>query len=296
MIDTISLQLFIRVAKLRVIAEAGRDLKLSPASASARLSKLEQTVGFQLFNRTTRAVSLTTDGELFLPYAEHVLETLDSGLNAVSKKDEAAKGVLRMAMPASFGRMYIVPLLGKFHALYPGISLDLRLSDEIIDMAEGGYDLTIRNANLNDSNLIAKKLADDKRLLVASPQYLEKFGVPETINGLKKHQCVSLGSGLLKFENGESLNLKPTSVVNDGEVMRIMLEQGFGIGVKSLWNAKQSLQSGELVAVLPEFSLKTDASLWLLYPKGRMTAPKVRLMVDFLMQHFSPNPPWENNR
>ncbi|HPX89083.1 MAG TPA: LysR substrate-binding domain-containing protein [Methylophilaceae bacterium] len=291
--DILSLRLFLRVSERGALTAAAKDLSLSPASASARIAKLEETLGFQLFNRTTRAVSLTTDGSAFLSYAEHMLETLDAGLNAVSGNDKEAKGLLRMAMTGSFGRMHIIPLLGEFQLTYPNVSLDLSLSDEFINMVEGGYDLTIRNAPLVDSNFVAKKLAPDHRLLVASPIYLQEHGKPSTISDLKKHQYVTLtGSNLIKFQNGQSFSIPHACSVNDGEAMRALIEQGLGIGIKSLWNASESLKSGRLVQVLPEYPLITESSIWALYPKGRIVIPKVRVMVEFLLKQFSPVPPW----
>lgn len=291
--DILSLRLFLRVADRRAVTSAARDVSLSPASASARLAKLEDLLGFQLFNRTTRAVSLTTDGTAFLPYVEHILETLDAGLNNVHGNDEEAKGILRMAMPGSFGRMHVLPLLHKFQALYPKVELDLRLSDEFIDIMEGGYDLSIRNALLVDSNLVAKKLTEDHRLLIASPEYLKKHGTPSTIEELQSHRCVTLaGNNQVKFQNGQNINIPRASSVNDGEAMRMMIEQGLGVGIKSLWNASESLRTGRLIEVLPAFPLLTEASIWAIYPKGRIVIPKVRVMVDFLISNFSPTPPW----
>ena len=294
--DILSLRLFIRIAELGGVTAAAHDLSLSPASASARLVKLEEIVGFRLFNRTTRAVSLTTDGELFLPYAQQTLETLETGLNAVRGQEESIQGLLRMAMPGSFGRMYIIPLLKKFQSRYPQVKLDLRLSDEVLDVIEGAYDLIIRNATLADSRLIVRKLAPDRRLLVASPAYLEQYGTPTTPEDLALHRCVTLGETRWKFENGQIISVSFSNTVNDGEAMRKMLEQGMGIGMKSVWNASESLKSGLLVEVLPEFPLVTDASIWLLYPSRRIVAPRVRVMIDFLIEQFQPIPPWEENR
>ncbi|MEL7076038.1 MAG: LysR substrate-binding domain-containing protein [Cyanobacteria bacterium J06643_13] len=291
--DILSLRLFIRIAELGGVTAAARDLSLSPASASARLVKLEEILGFRLFNRTTRAVSLTTDGELFLPYAQQTLETLETGFSAVRGQSSEAQGLLRMTMPGSFGRMYIIPLLNKFQSRYPQVKLDLRLSDEVLDVIEGAYDLIIRNASLTDSRLIVRKLAADRRLLVASPAYLEKYGVPTTPNDLAGHRCITLGETKWKFENGQSISVSFANTINDGEAMRKMLEQGMGIGMKSVWNASESLKSGLLVEVLPEFPLVTEASIWLLYPSRRIVAPRVRVMIDFLIEQFQPLPPWE---
>tara|TARA_R110002096_G_C14652020_1_gene726550 strand:- start:2330 stop:3214 length:885 start_codon:yes stop_codon:yes gene_type:complete len=292
--DILSLRLFLRVADLGGVAAAARDLSLSPASASARLAKLEETIGFRLFNRTTRAVSLTTDGAEFLPYAQQTIETLEAGLGAVSGQGEEAKGLLRMTMPGSFGRMHIIPALGDFQARYPLVTLDIRLSDEVLDVVEGAYDLIIRNAQLADSSLIARKLAADHRLLVAAPSYLERHGVPETPENLSDHQCVVFpGTNRWKFENGQTIEPPRTFVVNDGEAMRGMIERGLGVGMKSLWNAGESLKAGRLVEVLPDYPLITETDIWALYPSGRIVAPKVRAMIDFLLEQFSPVPGWE---
>ncbi|EDX83550.1 LysR substrate binding domain protein [Synechococcus sp. PCC 7335] len=292
--DVLSLRLFIRIAELGGVTAAAHDLSLSPASASARLVKLEEIVGFRLFNRTTRAVSLTTDGELFLPYAQQTLETLETGLNTVQGQEKSAQGLLRIAMPGSFGRMYIIPLLAEFQTCYPRVRLDLRLSDEVLDVVEGAYDLIIRNAPLSDSSLIVRKLAFDRRLLVASPTYLKQHGVPLTPADLARHRCVTLGETKWEFEDGQTVSVSSSATVNDGEAMRNMIEYGMGIGMKSVWNASESLESGLLVEVLPDFPLVTEASIWLLYPSRRMIAPKVRAMIDFLLKRFWPMPPWEH--
>lgn len=292
--DMLSLRLFLRIAELGGVSAAAKDLSLSPASASARLAKLEEKVGFRLFNRTTRAVSLTTDGEAFLPYAQQIIETLETGLSKVKGQRSEVQGLLRMTMPGSFGRMYIIPALAEFQARHPLVKLDLRLSDEVLDVVEGAYDLIIRNARLADSRLIVRKLASDRRILVASPSYLEQHGVLSTPADLAEHQCVNLADRTQwKFENGQTVSVPHSYAVNDGEAMRKMIELGMGIGIKSVWNACQSLTSGLLVEVLPEFPLMTEAAIWVLYPSRRIVAPKVYAMIDFLLEQFQPIPPWE---
>ena len=292
--DILSLRLFLRVADLGGVTAAARDLSLSPASASARLARLEESVGFRLFNRTTRAVSLTTDGAAFLPYAQQTVETLAAGLSAVSGQGDEAQGQLRMTMPGSFGRMHIIPALAQFQERYPRVTLDLRLSDEVLDVVEGAYDLIIRNAQLTDSSLVARKLAADRRLLVAAPSYLDRHGVPQSPEDLSSHRYVVFpGTQRWRFKSGQTIELTHPCIVNDGEAMRCMIESGMGIGMKSLWNASESLQSGKLVEVLPDHGLQTDSALWALYPSGRIIAPKVRAMIDFLVERFAPIPPWE---
>jgi len=293
--DILSLRLFLRIAELSGVTAAAQDLGLSPASASARLVKLETTMGVRLFNRTTRAVSLSTDGAAFLPYAQEMIATLETGLSAVKGQDANAEGILRITMPGSFGRMYIIPTLAEFHARHPRVSLDLRLSDAVLDVVEGAYDLIIRNAPLVDSSLIMRKLASDRRILMAAPAYLEQHGVPATPDDLTEHQCVCLaGATKWKFETGQTVSVPRSFAVNDGEALRKMVEQGLGIGIKSLWNANESLKAGRLVEVLSDFPLATDAAIWLLYPSRRIMAPKVHAMIDFLIEQFQPIPPWDD--
>ena len=292
--DTHSLRLFIRIAELGSITAASRDLGLSPASASARLGKLEQTLGARLFNRTTREVSLTSDGRDFLPYAQDALELLQTGIASVAGQAQQIQGTLRISMPGSFGRMYIIPLLGEFQQRYPEVTLDLRLSDEVLDVVKGAFDLVIRNAPLEDSGLIATRLADDQRLLVASPEYLSRFGAPTSTAELEAHRFVGFpGDSQLAFEDGTEIKIAPATIVNDGEAMRTLIEGGAGIGVKSLWNAHRSLQNGSLVQVLPDHPLITRSAIWAVHPSGRIVAPKVRVMIDFLLEPFSPSPPWQ---
>ena len=292
--DTQSLRLFIRIAELGSITAAARDLSLSPASASTRLSKLEDSLGTRLFRRTTREVSLTTDGADFLPYAQDALEVLQAGLDSVAGHTEQASGLLRMTMPGSFGRMYIIPALGAFQARYPDIRLDLRLADEVLDVVKGAFDLIIRNAPLADSGLVARQLASDRRLLVAAPSYLQRFGTPTTPADLNDHRVINFPADpSWDFENGVSVRVNAVTTVNDGEAMRQLIEDGAGIGVKSLWNACHRLKSGQLVEVLPDYPLDTRSAIWAVHPSGRVVAPKVRAMINFLTELFSPVAPWE---
>ncbi len=292
--DTASLNLFLRIADLGSVTAAARDLSLSPASASARLSRLEDIIGFRLFNRTTRAISLTTDGADFLQYAKQALETLETGLSAVSGEGAEAQGLLRMTMPGSFGRLHIVPALAEFQARHPLVSLDLRLSDEVLDVVEGAYDLIVRNAPLEDSSLVARKLASDRRLLVAAPEYIERHGAPSLPAEIEAHRCIALADHhRWKFESGQTLTVPRSIVVNDGEAMRALIESGMGIGIQSVWIASEHLGSGRLIEVLPDYPVATESAIWALYPSNRIVAPKVRAMIDFLLEQFHPVPPWE---
>lgn len=172
------LKLFVRLAATHNISVAGAELSLSPAVASAQLSKLEQDLGVRLLHRTTRKVALTEEGKAFLPHAEDVLASVEAARAAVGAGESSPFGTLRVAAPASFGRMHLMPALKDFMQQYPKLSVDFRFSDTIVDLVEGGFDIAIRNAELKDSSLIARKLASDRRILTAAPSYLAKNGEP----------------------------------------------------------------------------------------------------------------------
>ena len=292
--DITSLRLFLCIAELGGISTAAQDLSLSPASASARLNKLEEQLGARLFNRTTRAVSLTTHGEDFLPHVREALDALDTGADALVGRLQDPHGLLRMTMPGSFGRMYVVPLLAEFRRRYPRVDLDLRLSDEVLDVVGGAFDLIIRNAPLKDSNFVARRLAKDRRVLVAAPDYLERRGRPLQIDDLRQHDCIGFQHrSTWEFQTGETIGIECPVVMNEGEAMRQFIEAGGGIGIKSLWNAAHSLRSGALVEVLPDKPLVTRSAIWMVYPSHRMVPQKVRAMVAFLEEAFSPSTPWD---
>ena len=156
------------------------------------------------------------------------------------------------------------------------------------------HDLIIRNAPLGDSTLVARKLAADKRLLVASPAYVERYGSPLSPDALSEHRCVILaGYDRWKFESEQIIAPPHSITVNDGEAMRTLIESGMGIGIQSHWIASEQLKNGSLVRLLPDHPLKTESAIWALYPSNRIVAPKVRAMIDFLLEQFQPIPPWE---
>mgnify|MGYP001800673137 CR=1 FL=1 len=249
--DLLSLQLMVRVAERGAIAAAARDLGLSAASASARLNRLEQGLEFQVFTRSTRAVSLTEDGQTFLPFARRTIEAIEAGMGEVSRRGAPPKGTVRLTLPGSLGRMHIVPALADFQKQHPQLGLDLRLSDELLDVVEGGYDVIIRNAGPTpQTSLEARRLADDARILVAAPEYLERAGTPQSPADLSHHSWVNLyGKNRLNFADGQSVQTPRGYTVNDGAAMRAMIEAGLGLGLKSMWNAQASRTAGRLVRV-----------------------------------------------
>ena len=291
------LRLFVRVATLNNISAAGKELSLSPAVSSTYISKLEESLGVRLVHRTTRRVSLTEEGVDFLPYAQEVLASIETARSAVGVGSVTPQGTLRITVPASFGRMHVVPALPGFMQKYPELKLDLRLSDSILDMVEGGYDVAIRNSHLSDSSMIARKLAADTRIVCASPNYLSKMGEPVSPKELLKHRCICL-TGLDEWlfqqqNNVQRIKPKSSLRMDNGEAVRDACVNGLGVSVCSVWCAYQHLRSGELVQILEDYPLASDTAIWAVYPSSRLLAPKVRAFIDFFVESFGDVPYWE---
>jgi DNA-binding transcriptional LysR family regulator len=289
--------LFVRLATSQSISMAGKELGLSPAVASAHINKLEESLGVRLVHRTTRKVSLTAEGLAFLPYAEEVLASVEAAKGAVGVGHNRPTGTLRVTAPASFGRMHLMPALAGFMQRYPELTVDFRFSDSIIDMVEGGFDVAIRVAELKDSTLIARKLASDRRIVVASPSYLEQWGAPETPHDLARHQCINLMNldhWLFKTAEG-TLSVKTSGRFrcDNGDAMRDATIGGLGMSINSIWSVSQPLRRGELVEVLQDYPLATDASIWAVYPSSRLIALKVRAFIDYFTEYFGSPSYWE---
>tara|TARA_R110002167_G_scaffold876_3_gene3869 strand:+ start:9865 stop:10755 length:891 start_codon:yes stop_codon:yes gene_type:complete len=291
------LKLFIRIATTHNISLAGSELRLSPAVASAHINKLEAELGVRLIHRTTRKVSLTEEGKAFLPHAEDVISSIEAARASVGAGNAFPRGTLRVAAPASFGRMHILPALTSFLALYPDLHVDLKLSDTIVDLVEGGFDIAIRNSALKDSSLIARKLAPDSRILCSSPTYLAKNGEPKSPEALNSHQCITLiGLDDWPFHTPKgqvSIKVKGALRTDNGEAVRDACINGLGITISSKWSVYKHLQNGELIQILSEYPIATNTAIWAVYPSSRLLAPKVRAFIDYFTEYFGDIPYWE---
>ena len=299
--DTQSVRLFVLAAEKLNISAAGRELGMAPAVASARLAKLENTLGADLLRRSTRKVSLSLEGAEFLPYAKEILAQERTARAALGLGRSTATGTLRFTAPSTFAQLYIAPLLPAFLDLHPGISLDLRLSDARFDLIEGSFDLALRNSAIEDSSLKGRKLAGDKRVLCASPDYLHGNGVPRHPDDLTKHRLVAFkdqSSKQLVGPDGKSGQFNPRQagcrlVVDDGLSQKVATLAGAGISTNSLWSVHRELADGSLVRVLPGYEVNDQSVLWLVYPKSNVLTVKVRVFIDFLLEKIGDPPVWE---
>ena len=298
--DTASLRLFVLAAEKLNISAAGRELGLAPAVAGARLAKLEHELGADLLHRSTRKVSLSLEGSEFLPYAREMLLQEDAGKAALGQGNPKPSGTLRFTAPSTFAQLYIAPIVSDFAKKYPDITLDLRLSDGRFDLIEGSYDLAVRNTALQDTSLKGRKLADDQRVLCASPQYLAHNGTPATPEDLADHDLIAFKdqeARPLSGPGGKSGVFDPRQgrcqlIFDDGHSQKVATLSGAGISMNSLWSVHQELANGTLIRVLEEYEI-TDASvLWLVYPKANVLSPKVRVFMDFLLERIGKKQTW----
>lgn len=292
------LKLFLRIAATHNISGAGKELGLSPAVASSYIGKLEEELGVRLIHRTTRKVSLSEEGKIFLPYAQEVIASVEAAAASVGAGETTPSGTLRVAAPASFGRMHLMPVLKEFLSLYPKIHLDIRFSDAIVDLVDGGFDVAIRNAELKNSSLIARKLAPDNRVVCASPDYIEENGEPDSPKDLHNHQCIHLtGLDSWVFETADKPIVVKTQAsfkADNGEAVRDACVEGLGITINSTWSAYKQLESGELKPILTDYPLQSDTAIWAVYPSSRQLAPKVRVFIDYLVECYGKPPYWDD--
>lgn len=295
--DLDDLALFVRAVAAGNLSAAGRELGLSPAVASKRIAALENRIGARLLHRTTRAVTTTEEGLAFHAHAQRILAEMEEALAAV-RPDGEPRGHLRLTVPASFGRMHISPLVPEFLLAHPGLTMDLHMSDSLVDIVEDGFDLAIRVTAPKDSTLVARRLAPNRRIVCAAPSYLARRGTPRTPDDLARHDClVNNDLHVWDFEGPDgsrrSVRVSGPLKTNHAEVLRDAVVGGLGIARKSTWDLADHLAKGDLVPLLPEWSIASDVAVWAVYPTARFVPPKVRAFVAFLHDRWGREPYWD---
>ncbi|WP_338758903.1 LysR family transcriptional regulator [Massilia sp. METH4] len=290
---TSDMQFFVLVARLGSLAAAARAIDLTPPAATKRLAALEARLGVRLVNRTTRSLSLTSEGETYLRHATRILADVREMEDVVSQGRATPRGLLRVNATLGFGRTVIAPLVSQFAQRYPDVEVQVEVTDRPVDLVESGFDLAIRFGELPDKRLNARRILSNRRFLCASPGYLERHGTPATLADLASHRCIihrqnDDAYGIWRFmhrDHSEAVKVHGALSSNDGDIVLGWALDGHGILIRSEWDLAKYLDSGRLRVVLPEFRLPA-ADLFVYYPSRRNQPVRARAFIDFLADHF----------
>ncbi|MDX5592936.1 LysR family transcriptional regulator [Pseudovibrio sp. SPO723] len=297
--STISeMEIFTQVVASGGMSAAARELGLSPAVVSKKLSKLEQRLGTRLLQRTTRQIALTEAGQGYYERVLEILASIDEAEAYVSRRSSAVQGLLRVSAPTSFGRMHIAPHLNQFLLNHPEVTLQLDLSDTFVDIVGEGYDVAIRIGHLEDSSLVARRLAPIHRILCAAPGYLERHGPVYSLEDLlENHVCLAATQQeLWRLEGPEgdvTVHSRGPLRTNSSEVVREAVLAGVGVALRSTWDVGEELRQGKLVTILPVYRASRHIALQAVYPSRHFVPAKLRAFVEFLATLYSPRPYWD---
>ncbi|MGA8784709.1 MAG: LysR family transcriptional regulator [Polaromonas sp.] len=316
------LESFVSVVARGSLTAAARAEGVAPAIMGRRLDALEERLGVKLLVRTTRRISLTHEGSAFLEDCQRLLADLANAEASVSAGGVKASGHLRITAPAGFGRRHVAPLVAKFHEHHADVTISLNLSDRVVDLAGEGFDCAVRVGDLPDSSLVSVRMADNRRLCVATPRYLQARGTPQHPGELAKFDCLTLSSdasqtrgwafrvprtaqgrqreGVLADAqvdgDSEIIHLKPGGPLDcsDGQVLHDWCLAGYGIAWRSTWEVESEIAAGRLVAVLEDFAAPANG-IYAVFPQRKHLPLRVRLWIDFLKHHYSQPEFWRSS-
>ncbi len=291
------LESFVAVAASGSLTAAALAEGVAPAIMGRRLDALEERLGVKLLVRTTRRLHLTHEGSAFLEDCQRLLADLANAEASVSAGGVKPSGHLRITAPAGFGRRHVAPLVPKFRAQHADVTISLNLSDRVVDMAGEGFDCAVRVGDLPDSSLVSVRLADNRRLCVATPAYLQRHGTPLHPNDLARFDCLTLSSDASQTRGWaftvpssagrEVVHLKPGGPLDcsDGQVLHDWCLAGHGIAWRSTWEVEAEIAAGQLVEVLADFAAPPNG-IYAVFPQRRHLPLRVRLWIDFLKHHY----------
>jgi DNA-binding transcriptional LysR family regulator len=300
------METFVAVATRGSLTAAARAEGVAPAVIGRRLDALEERLGVKLLVRTTRRVSLTHEGTAFLEDCQRMLIDLANAEASVSAGGIKASGHLRVTAPAGFGRRHVAPLVPRFRDIHAEVTVSLNLSDRVIDLAAEGFDCAVRVGDLPDSSLVSVRLADNRRLCVATPDYLRRHGTPQHPQDLARFACLALSSDASQTRGWafqvpaasggtEVIHLRPGGPLDcsDGQVLHDWCLAGHGIAWRSTWEVEAEVAAGRLVALLEEFAAPPNG-IYAVFPQRKHLPLRVRLWIDFLRHHYGQPDFWKS--
>jgi DNA-binding transcriptional LysR family regulator len=289
---------FVTVVASGSVSEAARRLRLSKSVVSERLAELEKSLGGILLHRTTRKLTLTEDGTAFLQRASHIIQEIEDAAAEMAERRGSLSGPLRIAAPVTFGRMHLGPALYPFLAEHPEIKLVLDIDDRRVDVSSEGYDAVVRNGPIVDSRLVVWKLSRSRRILVASPEYLSRHGLPTTLADLDHHKGIfytNRGVADWRFQTPDGAIVVRASQVlgmNNGDMIRDAAVAGLGIALLPAFIAGPAISAGQLVEI--DVGHKPEAEfIYMAHPEGRNPSAKLRAVADHLRKTFGDPPYWD---
>lgn len=300
------LESFVSVATRGSLTAAAHAEGVAPAIMGRRLDGLEERLGVKLLIRTTRRITLTHEGSAFLEDCQRLLTDLANAEGSVSAGGVKATGHLRITAPARFGRRHVAPLVPRFRELHNDVTISLNLSDRVVDIAGEGYDCAVRVGDMPDSSLVSVRLADNRRLCVATPEFLRQHGTPATPQDLARFDCLLLSSDasqtrgwafqVPKGEGSEVIHIRPQGPMDcsDGQVLHTWCLAGYGIAWRSIWEVEAEIEAGKLVAVLEEFAAPPNG-IYAVFPQRKHLPLRVRLWLDFLKHNYSQPEFWRRS-
>lgn len=290
---------FVSVATRGSLTAAARAEGVAPAIMGRRLDALEEHLGVKLLVRTTRRMTLTHEGSAFLEDCQRLMSDVANAEASVSAGGLKASGHLRITAPAGFGRRHVAPLVPRFRSLHSAVTISLNLSDRVVDLAGDGFDCAVRVGDLPDSSLVSVRVADNRRLCVATRQYLAQRGTPRTPADLAQHDCLTLSSEASQTRGWafctptaggttEVTYVRPRGQLDctDGQVLYDWCLAGHGIAWRSTWEVEQEIASGQLVPVLEDFAAPPNG-IYVVFPQRKHLPLRVRLWIDFLKHHYA---------
>ena len=285
---------FSLLARTGNFSAAARELEVTTPAVSKRLAQMEARLGVQLLNRTTRRISLTPEGEIYLTHARRILAEIDDMEQLVAAAVAAPKGLLRVNATPGFGRSHIAPLISRFVKANPDVQVQLQLTVDPPPVTEDAFDVCVRFGEPPDGRVIARRLAPNRRLLCAAPAYLARYGTPKVPHDLARHNCIGIRQGdeaygmwrLSLAKRVEAVKVRGSLSTSDGGIAVSWALEGHGIVLRAEWDIARYLRSGRLVSVLDNYRAP-PADIYAVYPQRHQGAARVRAFVDFLIDGFA---------